>query len=127
MFAHEIGRAEHTTAQGTIRDTTLGTGRGMWIGTGLASVAGGILLVAGHLLDLGGHPRYGTVLGQSLVLAAHLVLVFALVGLYAAQARRSGLLGSVGMVVSVLSTALVSSIVLVEIAGAAGTDVEAVL
>src|SRR5919202_6054132 len=116
MFTHEIGRAGHTTAQGTIRDTTSGTGSGLWIGTGLASAGAGLLLVAGHVLDLGGHPRYGTVLGQSLVLAAHLVLVFALVGLYAAQARRSGLLGSVGMVVSVLSTALVSGVVLVEIA-----------
>jgi hypothetical protein len=86
-----------------------------------------MLLLAGHVFDLGGHPKYGTVLGQSLVLVAHLALVFALIGLYAAQAPRSGLLGTLGMVLSVLSTALVSGVVLVEIAGAAGVEVDMVL
>jgi hypothetical protein len=38
----------------------------------------------GHVLNLGGDNEYGTVLGASLVLAAHLALVFALVALYAA-------------------------------------------
>ena len=59
-------------------------------GGGLASAAAGILLLVGHLLDLGGDPEYGTVLGSSSVLAAHVVLVFALVGLYAAQAEPAG-------------------------------------
>ena len=54
-------------------------------GGGLASAAG-LLLLLGHLLDLGGDPEYGTVLGGTLVLTAHVVLVFALVALYAAQA-----------------------------------------
>ena len=44
-------------------------------GGGLASIAAGILLLLGHLLDLGGDSDYGTVLGGALVLAAHLVLV----------------------------------------------------
>ncbi|HEY6582743.1 MAG TPA: hypothetical protein VIZ60_16645 [Rubrobacter sp.] len=96
-------------------------------GGGLASAAAGILLLVGHLLDLGGDPEYGTVLGSSSVLAAHVVLVFALVGLYAAQAERSGLLGSLGMVLSVVGTILVSGVVLVEIAGASGAEVEDVL
>ena len=63
-------------------------------GGGLASAAAGILLLLGHLLDLGGDSEYGTFLGGVLVLAAHVLLVFALVGLYAAHAERSGLLGS---------------------------------
>ena len=96
-------------------------------GGGLASAAAGILLLVGHLLDLGGDPEYGTVLGSSSVLAAHVLLVFALVGLYAAQAERSGLLGSLGMVLSVVGTILVSGAVLVEIAGASGAEVEDVL
>ena len=96
-------------------------------GGGLASAAAGILLLVGHLLDLGGDPEYGTVLGSSSVLAAHVLLVFALVGLYAAQAERSGLLGSLGMVLSVVGTILVSGVVLVEIAGASGAEVEDVL
>jgi hypothetical protein len=96
-------------------------------GGGLASAAAGILLLVGHLLNLGGDPEYGTVLGSSSVLAAHVVLVFALVGLYAAQAERSGLLGRLGMVLSVVGTILVSGVVLVEIAGASGAEVEDVL
>ncbi len=33
------------------------------VGGGLASAAAGVLLLLGHLLDLGGDPEYGTVLG----------------------------------------------------------------
>jgi hypothetical protein len=95
-------------------------------GGGLASLAAGILLLVGHLLNLGGDPEYGTVLGSGSVLAAHVVLVFALVALYAAQAQQSGLLGSLGMVLSVIGTTLASGVVLVEIAGASGAEVEAV-
>jgi hypothetical protein len=97
------------------------------LGGGLASIVSGVLLVVGHLLNLGGDPEFGTVLGESSVLVAHVALVFALVALYAAQAERSGLLGSTGMVLSVVGTTLVSGVVLVEIAGASGAEVDAVL
>jgi hypothetical protein len=96
-------------------------------GGGLASAAAGLLLLLGHLLDLGGDPEYGTVLGEALVLAAHVALVFALVAIYAAQAQESGLLGTLGMVLSVVGTTLVSGVVMVEIAGASGAEVNAVL
>ena len=96
-------------------------------GGGLASAAAGLLLLLGHLLDLGGDPEYGTVLGGTLVLTAHVVLVFALVALWAAQAQRSGLPGSLGMVFGVVGTTLVSGVVLVEIAGASGAEVDTVL
>jgi hypothetical protein len=95
-------------------------------GGGLASAAAGILLLIGHLLNLGGTPEYGTVLGSSSVLTAHVLLVFALVALYAAQADKTGLFGSLGMVLSVVGTTLASGVVLVEIAGASGAEVEAV-
>jgi hypothetical protein len=68
-----------------------------------------------------------TVLGKCLVLAAHVLLVFALVALYAAQAERSGLPGILGMVLGVAGTTLVSGVVLVEISGASGVEVGAVL
>jgi hypothetical protein len=45
----------------------------IWTGGGLASAAAGLLLLLGHLLDLGGDPEYGTVLGGTLVLTAHVV------------------------------------------------------
>jgi len=94
-------------------------------GGGLATATAGILL--GHLLDLGGDPDYGTVLGVALVLTAHVALVFALIALYAAQAQQSGLIGSLGMVLGVVGTTLVCRVVLVEIAGASGAEVDAVL
>ena len=62
----------------------------IWRGGGLASAATGLLLLLGHLLDLGGNSEYGTVLGGSLVLAAHVVLVFGLAALYAAQVSSLG-------------------------------------
>jgi len=96
-------------------------------GGGLTCAVAGLLLLLGHILDLGGDPEYGTVLGGSLVLTAHVVLVFALVALYAAQAEQSGLLGILGMVLSVVGTTLVSGVVLIEIAGASGAEADAVL
>ena len=96
------------------------------LGGGLASIVAGVLLLLGHVLNLGGDPEYGTVLGSSSVLAAHILLVFALVVLYAAQAERSGSLGVLGMVLSVIGTTLASGVVLIEIAGASGANVEAV-
>ena len=93
----------------------------------MASVVGGLLLLLGHLLDLGGDPEYGTVLGGALVLAAHLALVFALVALWAAQAEQSGVPGSLGMVLGAAGTTIVCGVVLVEIAGASGADAGAVL
>ena len=96
-------------------------------GGGPASVAAGVLLLLGHLANLGGDQDYGTVLGSDLVLAAHALLVFALVALYAAQAERGGLLNSLAMVPSVLGTTLNCAAIFGEIAGAAGKDVNAVL
>ena len=96
-------------------------------GGGLASAAAGILLLLGHLLDLGGETEYGTVLGGALVLTAHLVLVFGLVALWAAQVERSGILGVLGMIFGVAGTTLVCGVVLVELAGASGAEVDAVL
>jgi hypothetical protein len=95
-------------------------------GGGLASAAG-ILLLVSHVLNLGGDPEYGTVPGASSVLTAHVLLVFALVALYAAQAERSGVPGILGMVLGVAGTTLVSGVVLVEMAGASGANVEAAL
>ena len=92
------------------------------LGGGLASIVSGVLLVVGHVLNLGCDPECGT------VLIAHVVLIFALVALHAAQAERSSLLlGSLGMVLSVVGTALASAVVFVEITGASGVEVETVL
>ncbi len=85
------------------------------------------LVVLHNPSELSGNPEYGTVLGKGLILAAHVALVFALVALWAAQAERSGLPGIFGMVLGVAGTTLVSGVVLVEIAGASGVEVDGVL
>lgn len=56
-----------------------------------------------------------------------MTLVFALMALYAAQAEPSGPLGALGMVLSVIGTTLAYAVVFVEIAGASGVEVGAVL
>jgi hypothetical protein len=81
----------------------------------------------GHLVDGGAAGAGTTVTGLSMVLAAHLLMVLALVGIYAAQASRMRLIGLLGMILSVLGTALVSGVVLVEMAGAGGATIEDVL
>jgi hypothetical protein len=96
-------------------------------GGGLASIAAGVLLLLGHLANLGGDLDYGTVLGSSLVLAAHMLLVFALIAIYAVQAEQGDILNSLGMVLGVLGTTLNCAAIFVEIAGAGGLEVRAVL
>lgn len=96
-------------------------------GGGLASVVAGALLLVGHLANLGADPDYGTVLGSSLVFSAHLLLVFALVALYAAQAGRGDVLNGLGMILGVGGTVMNCAAIFVEIAGAGGQDVRAVL
>ena len=59
------------------------------VGGGLTSAAAGLLLLLGHILDLGGDPEYGTVLRGSLVLTARVALVFAFVALYVARPNRA--------------------------------------
>jgi len=108
------------------REITLASWKLIRAGGGLASAAG-ILLLVGHVLNLGGDPEYGRVPGASSVLTAHVLLVLTLVALYAAQAERSGVPGILGMVLGVAGTTLVSGVVLVEMAGASGANVEAVL
>jgi len=96
-------------------------------GSGLTSVAAGLLLLLGHIVNLGGDPAYGTVLGETLVLSSHALLVFALVSLWAVQAERSGTLGVVRMALSIVGTTLNCAAVLAEIAGASGADVDPVI
>ncbi len=62
-------------------------------GGGLASIVAGVLFL-GHLASLSGDTTYGPVLRSSLVLAAHTLLIFVLVALYATHAERAPVLTS---------------------------------
>jgi hypothetical protein len=93
---------------------------------GIAALATGILLILGHLSNLGGPPGVGTVTGKTLVMAGHAVMVLALVGIHAKQHKAAGFLGWVGTWLAVLGTVAVSAVVFVEIARASGVPVEPV-
>jgi hypothetical protein len=60
----------------------------------------------------------GAVLGGNFVLIAHVLLIFAFMALYRGQARRSGVLGVLGMAMGIIGTTLVVIIVFVTTAGA---------
>ena len=59
-------------------------------------MAAGLLLLLGHIVNLGGDREYGTVLGGTLVLSAHALLVFALVALWACRPSVAVLWGRWG-------------------------------
>lgn len=65
---------------------------------GIGALASGPLLFLAHLLNLFGASDSGTVPGESAVLAAHILLVFAFIGLYGEQGGHHRLLGTLGMV-----------------------------
>ncbi len=91
---------------------------------GITSVISGLFLAIAHLINLLGGSENGTVLGQSLVLIAHLGLCFAFIGLFEAQGKSNGLLGTLGMVFGMIGTIFVTAVVFVEIAGASGVNVD---
>jgi hypothetical protein len=93
---------------------------------GIASVAAGFLLMIGHALDLGSGSSYGTIPGSGMVLAAHLLLVFGIMGIYEAQAGWCGPVGRLGLWLSVAGTIVVAAVVFVETAGASGAEVSGV-
>lgn len=127
MFLRCTTLAQDAREQANAEGELMSSSNLVRLGGGLTSAAAGILLLVGHLLNLGGDPEYGTVLGSLSVLTAHVLLVFALVALYAAQVEHIGLLGTLGMFLSVVGTTLASGVILVEIAGASGAEVGTVL
>lgn len=93
---------------------------------GWGSVAAGVLFIVSHLLNLFGNSDYGTVLGASLVFSAHLLAVFAFIGLYEVQSKQKNLMSVLGMLFGIIGTIIVCAVVYVEIAGASGVDVSKV-
>lgn len=91
---------------------------------GYISILSGAVLILAHILNLGS--TQGTVLGETLILAAHLLMVFVFFALYEVQSEKNDILGLLGMLAGIIGTILVTSIVLVEIAGASGTAVDSI-
>ncbi|WCK53162.1 hypothetical protein PP175_17360 [Aneurinibacillus sp. Ricciae_BoGa-3] len=95
--------------------------------SGYASIITGILFILAHTLNLGGPEDFGTVTGETLVLAAHSLLVFVFFAIFALHGERNGILGLLGMALGIIGTILVTAIVYVEIACGSGAKVDSVL
>jgi hypothetical protein len=91
--------------------------------SGYASLLCGLLLFLGHLINLTGSPEYGTVWGSSLIFLAHILIVFAFIGLYEGQGSSRNLISMIGMITGVLGTIISACVIFTEIAGASGINV----
>lgn len=88
------------------------------------SIASGILLMLGHLTNL---LSGESVLGSTFVFFAHLLLVFAFVGLFVVQGEQIETDGFLALLFGIIGNTLVTAIIFVEIAQAAGEKVGGVL
>jgi hypothetical protein len=93
---------------------------------GWTTIISGIFLFTAHFINFWGETDEGTLTGSSFVLAAHVLLIFALTGIFLSQVQESKLVGLIAYVLSVLGTAFVSAIVFVEISGFTGVNTELV-
>jgi hypothetical protein len=91
---------------------------------GWSSIISGVLLFIAHFIDFIGETNEGTLTGDSIVLAAHVLIVFGIIGIYVEQSNEMKMLGMIGMILSVLGTIFVSGIVFVEIAGFSGVNTD---
>lgn len=81
-------------------------------------------LAGSNLQNVKATIEFGTATGSTLVFSAHLLLVFALIGIYYVQDNKNGLLGLLGMILSVIGTIASTAVVYVEISGASGNHVD---
>lgn len=86
--------------------------------TGLACIVAGISISAGGLI----HILFHTPFGHWVLYFGYLVLVFAFTGIYAIQARQTGLLGLAGYLLAVSGTMLVSISAYLMLADVAGFE-----
>lgn len=91
-----------------------------------SSIVSGTLLFIAHFINLFGESDEGTLSGSSLVFAAHVILIFSLLGIYFELAQATKIFGLLGMVLSVVGTTIVSGIVLVEMGGFSGFNTDLV-
>jgi len=84
--------------------------------TGVASILAGVFLFSGGLI----HQLFHNPFGHWIMYIGDILLVFALTGLYAIQARQSGLLGLLGYVLSAFGWMVLSVaafLILAEVSG----------
>ena len=90
---------------------------------GLVTIVAAILAVIGGLSGINGR----TVAGQWLSIASFVLLVFAMMALYAAQVERSGVLGLVGYALTVVGATIIPIFQFAVFARVSGVDPERTL
>ena len=89
---------------------------------GFSAIVGAILLFLGHLINTLINGGAITLAGQSLIFAAHSLLVLAFIGIYNKYFLTLGRTGTIGVILSIIGSIAVCSIVFVEIAQASMVD-----
>lgn len=82
--------------------------------------AAGLFMMLGYGIAAANSTVEGSIFTRSLILSAHVLLVFTLFAIYSVQAERSGAVGRIGMILAELGTVLVASVLLVEIVALSG-------
>ncbi len=87
----------------------------------------GLFLLFGYAINAATEAVAGIVFAKSLILTAHVILVFTLFAIYSVQAEKSGAIGRAGMILAELGTVLVSANLLVEIVALSGLQFERIV
>ncbi|ADU29436.1 hypothetical protein [Evansella cellulosilytica] len=91
---------------------------------GVMSIIAGFSLATAHSINLLFSNGEGILIGQAIVFIAHLLIVFAFFGFHELQRDKNGIFGSLGMILGVIGTIIVTAIVFVEMAGVSNVNVD---
>lgn len=94
---------------------------------GFSAIIGGILLALGHLLNGFLNNGENTLVGQTFIFTAHLLLIFSFIGIYNKHSSTLGNLGGIGTVLGIIGSIAVCSIVFVEISETSNVDTSQII
>lgn len=94
---------------------------------GISSILTALLVLAASLLDYVNETGDATIAGRGLIFAAHILVVFVFAAIYEQHKEEGIFFGGLAFILGVIGTVITSSVVFVEIAGAAGIAIEPLL
>lgn len=97
------------------------------IAGGISSILTALLVLAASLLVYVNETGNATVAGRGLIFVAHILAVFIFVAIYEQHKEEGNFFGGLAFILGVIGTVITSSVVFIEIAGAAGISIEQIL
>lgn len=94
---------------------------------GISSILTALLVLTASLLDYVNETGDATVAGRGLIFVAHILAVFVFVAIYEQHKEEGVFLGGLAFILGVIGTVITSSVIFVELAGAAGIGIEPML